>query len=101
MWVYESQKLKEDISINTYLKETFNRVSSYSIHTKPTEDEIVEVVKDRSLYGLVECYIHVSDAHNAKFEEITPVLKNMEVTRTDIDNYMRGYTEKLTFEWIP
>ncbi|BFZ13860.1 hypothetical protein BsWGS_16899 [Bradybaena similaris] len=96
MWECEWQALKKARpDIQSYLKATFNRVKpSYTNKVTPTEDQIIEAVKDGSLFGLVECNIEVPDVHKEKFSEMTPIFKNIEVSRKDIGAFMQAHAEK-------
>ncbi|BFZ06709.1 hypothetical protein BsWGS_09748 [Bradybaena similaris] len=96
MWECEWQKLKKtDLTVRHYVSETFKRVKpSYTKKVTPTEVDIIAAVKDGSLFGLVECDIHVPDEHKKRFSEMTPIFKNIEVSREDIGDYMQEYAEK-------
>ncbi|BFZ03070.1 hypothetical protein BsWGS_06109 [Bradybaena similaris] len=95
MWECKWQIVKKEPVVKSYLAKTFARqLPSYTKKIKPTEAQILEAVMDDSLFGLVECDIHVPDKHKERFAEMTPIFKNTEVARKDIGKYMRDYAEE-------
>ena len=61
---------------------------------KPTEKEIIQSVRDESFFGLIQCDIHTPEKLKPKFSEMTPIFKNVEISRADIGDHMRAYCEK-------
>lgn len=58
-----------------------------------SESEILQMVKDGSLFGAIEVDIEVPEHLKEKFSEMTPIFKNVEVTEEDIGDYMKTYLE--------
>ena len=56
--------------------------------------KILAGVKDSSLFRFVLCDIHTPETLKKLFEELTPICKNVEVSREDIGDHMRTYAEK-------
>jgi len=56
-----------------------------------TADEVLKHVRDGTLFGCVECDIHVPDHLRDKFSEMSPIFKNMEISREDI---MKKFAEE-------
>jgi G:T-mismatch repair DNA endonuclease (very short patch repair protein) len=54
---------------------------------------ILRGVKDGSLFGFVQCDIHVPDDLKAKFAEMPPIFKNVNIKRDDIGEFMKNYAE--------
>ena len=61
---------------------------------KMTQNEILTAVIDGTLFGMVECDVHVPPELRAHFAEMQPIFKNTTVTRDDIGPFMRQYAEE-------
>ena len=61
---------------------------------KMTQNEILAAVIDGTLFGMIECDIHVPPELRPYFSEMQPVFKNVTVTRDDIGPFMRQYAEE-------
>ena len=59
-----------------------------------TQNEILAAVIDGTLFGMIECDIHVPPELRPYFSEMQPVFKNVTVTRDDIGSFMRQYAEE-------
>ena len=59
-----------------------------------TQNEILAAVIDGTLFGMIECDIHVPPELRPYFSEMQPVFKNVTVTRDDIGPFMRQYAEE-------
>ena len=59
-----------------------------------TETDIISMIKKGSLFGAVEVDIHVPDHLKAKFSEMTPIFKNVEVSVENIGTFMNSYLEE-------
>ena len=59
-----------------------------------TEQHILAAVIDGTLFGMVECDLHVPERLQDHFAEMQPVFKNVTVTRDDIGPFMRHYAEE-------
>ena len=58
------------------------------------EQKILAAVVDGTLFGMIECDIHVPEHLQDHFAEMQPVFKNVTVTRDDIGPFMRQYAEE-------
>ena len=59
-----------------------------------TEQQILAAVIDGTLFGMVECDIHVPPELQDHFAEMQPIFKNANVSRDDIGPFMRQYAEE-------
>ena len=59
-----------------------------------TQNEILAAVIDGTLFGMIECDIHVPPELRPYFSEMQPIYKNTTVTRDDIGPFMRQYAEE-------
>ena len=57
-----------------------------------TTRSIVNAVKNDTLFGCVECDIHVPEHLKDKFSEMCPIFKNTEISREDIGEFMKSYS---------
>ena len=60
---------------------------------KMTEAQVLEAVKEDTLFGMVECDIEVPEDLKAYFAEMTPIFKNIHVAVEDIGEPMKEYAE--------
>ena len=59
-----------------------------------TQNEILAAVIDGTLFGMIECDIHVPPELRPYFSEMQPIFKNANVSRDDIGPFMRNYAEE-------
>ena len=59
-----------------------------------TQSEILADVVNGTLFGMVECDVHVPPDLRAHFAEMQPIFKNVTVSRDDIGPFMRQYAEE-------
>ena len=59
-----------------------------------TTRSIVNAVKNDTLFGCVECDIHVPESLREYFKEMCPIFKNTEISREDIGEFMKSYAEE-------
>ena len=59
-----------------------------------TQSEILANVVNGTLFGMVECDVHVPPDLRAHFAEMQPIFKNVTVSRDDIGPFMRQYAEE-------
>ena len=64
------------------------------ITTLKNQDAIISGVKDGTLFGFVECDIHVPDEHKPRFAEMPPIFKNTNIKRENIGDFMKAYAEE-------
>ena len=92
-WGCEWEKEKQgNVEIDRYLNEHFPvRTQRWQ---KKTPKQVLQEVKDGSFLGATEVDIHVPEALRAKFEEMTPIFKNIEISMDDIGPHMRQFAEE-------
>ena len=61
---------------------------------KMTQQQIIAAVVDGTLFGMIECDVHVPPELRPYFSEMQPIFKNATVTLDDIGPYMRQYAEE-------
>ena len=72
---------KEDPRVRAFMTNTFKR---------PLETAVL----NGSLFGVVECDIHVSDHLKPHFREMCPIFKNTEISPDNIGEFMRDFAEE-------
>ena len=100
-------KLLEDTQKNTaYLRRHVKVVEMWECQWKReskalprpkwnmTQSEILADVVNGTLFGMVECDVHVPPDLRAHFAEMQPIFKNVTVSRDDIGPFMRQYAEE-------
>ena len=58
-----------------------------------TTDQLLKEVKNGTFFGAVEVDIHVPLELRSKFEEMTPIFKNTEISLNDIGSHMKEFAE--------
>ena len=86
----EIKKANKDLqrSIATRLRRPLDKVQTM------TTQSIINAVKDETLFGCVECDIHVPEHLRDHFQEMCPIFQNVEISREDIGDYMKTYAEE-------
>ena len=74
-------------------KETI-RPTAHVDPTKLSQSQILDMVRDGSLFGLVKVDIHTPDWLRSRLAEFPPIFKNCEVSKSDIGQFMGDYCEK-------
>ena len=93
MWECEWRRLKKTSSqVQQSIDSKFRRPQDP--HKTLTEVEIVSAIRNKSLFGEVECDIRVPDALKPAFAEMPPIFKNTDISRDDIGEYMKAFAEK-------
>jgi hypothetical protein len=62
-------------------------------------ENILTAVRNETLFGCVECDIHVPDNLRDHFQEMCPIFKNIDISRDDIGEFMKTYKQKKTTSW--
>ena len=88
MWECDWKELRDEPDVETFLDRPRHR------RWMMTEQQILAAVIDGTLFGMVECDIHVPEHLQDHFAEMQPVFKNVTVTRDDIGPFMRQYAEE-------
>ena len=92
LWECEWKQMKENMpELRRFISVQFRR-SIDKIKTM-TEREILDAVKDNTLFGMVECDIKVPEERRDYFAEMTPIFKNTQVSKSDIGDHMKAYAE--------
>ena len=69
-----------------------NHVRTHFPYKKPlSTDSLLAKIKDRSLFGYVQCDLVVPDELKSKFANFPPIFKNTEPGRNNIGDYMKNY----------
>ena len=93
MWECQWQQQKShDKNLQRFIATRFRRHMDKKQHM--TQEDILEAVVAGTLFGLVECDIHVPEALHPHFAEMQPIFKNVNITRDDIGETMRAYAEQ-------
>ena len=88
MWECDWKELRDEPDVKTFLDIPRHR------KWMMTEQQILAAVIDGTLFGMVECDIHVPEHLQDHFAEMQPVFKNVTVTRDDVGPFMRQYAEE-------
>ena len=88
MWECHWKDLRDEPDVKTFLDRPRHR------KLMMTEQHILAAVIDGTLFGMVECDIHVPEHLQDHFAEMQPVFKNVTVNRDDIGPFMRQYAEE-------
>ena len=79
---------KTDSSIKNHVKTKFP-------YKRPlSTDSLLKKIKNRSLFGYVQCDLIVPDELKPTFSNFPPIFKNIDVSRNDIGEYMKKYAEE-------
>ena len=84
--------------IKVYLAQhpTFTHFKKYL-----TQDQIIQYIRDRRLFGFVECDIEVPEHLKEYFSEITPIFENVDVCLDDIVKVMQEYAKEHSIKDVP
>ena len=74
--------------IATRLRRPLDKVKTMTLQS------ILSAVKNETLFGCVECDIHVPNNLRERFSEMCPIFKNTNISRDDIGDFMRTYAEE-------
>mgnify|MGYP006375582401 FL=1 len=86
---------RENRSLQTFLHKRFPLSSHRPLkQLNPTQQNIIDAVLDGTLFGLVQCDLHVPDRLKEYFSEMTPIFKNTQISKEDIGPHMREYAEQ-------
>ena len=93
IWECEWQKMVSDNStLKTFLKAFFD--TAFGINKSYTQSELLQLIEDDRLFGFVECDIHVPDHLTDKFSEMSPIFKNVSLSREDLSPHMKDFAEQ-------
>ena len=88
MWECEWKEIRKEPGVKSFLAPA--RRQKWNM----TQNEILAAVIDGTLFGMIECDIHVPPELRPYFSEMQPIFKNANVSRDDIGPYMRQYAEE-------
>ena len=74
--------------IATRLRRPLDKMKTMSM------ENILAAVRNETLFGCVECDIHVPDNLRDHFQEMCPIFKNIDISRDDIGEFMKKYAEE-------
>ena len=75
------QNFKTNEKIKNHLRSNFP-------YKRPlSNDSLLEIIRDGSLYGYIQCDLVVQDELKASFSNFPPIFRNTEVVRNDIGEY--------------
>ncbi len=83
---------KNNPAIGQFLEDNIHRTLDQK-RTLPKKD-ILAAIKNGTLFGVVECDIHVPEHLKDHFSEMCPIFKNTQISRDDIGEYMKGFAEE-------
>ena len=94
MWECEFYQLKmTNHDLKQFLKEGKQPLD---YKTKLTMTEIIDAIKSGLFFGCVECDLHVPEHLKQYFEEMTPIFKNIDISRNDIGHHMKLSEKAMT-----
>ena len=88
MWECQWKEIRKEPDVKSFLAPT--RRQKWNM----TQSEILADVVNGTLFGMVECDVHVPPDLRKHFSEMQPIFKNVTVSRDDIGPYMRQYAEE-------
>ena len=86
------QEKRDNPEIEAYLNKVFPGRDQKGKLKSPTQ--LLEEVRQGSFFGAVEVDLHVPDHLKPKFEEMTPIFKNVEISLDDIGPHMKQFAEE-------
>ena len=88
MWECEWKEIRKEPDVKSFL------AGARRQKWKMTQQQIITAVVDGTLFGMIECDVHVPPELRPYFSEMQPIFKNATVTLDDIGPYMRQYAEE-------
>ena len=86
------QEKRDNPEIHRYLNSHFPGRQHKGNLKSPTQ--LLEQVRNGEFFGAVEVDIHVPDHLKPKFEEMTPIFKNVDISLDDIGPHMKAFAEE-------
>ena len=95
MWECEWQRQKHhNTHIKQFIQSRFPALKPFQSASPIAEQAVLDAVKNDTLFGLIECDIHVPNRLKDHFSELQPIFKNMSVVRQHVGPFMCEYAEK-------
>ena len=92
IWECEWQKSVNDNSnLKTFLKAFFD--ATFGNHRAYTEDQMLSSIINSEIFGFVECDIEVPSHLHKTFSEMSPIFKNVSLSRSDLSPHMLVFAE--------
>ncbi len=95
MWEYEwCAQCRHDPAIQAYLKAHYPAPISAKTPNTMTEAQILEAIKGDDMFGTAEVDIIVPDELREHFSEMTPIFKNVMISRDDVRDVMATFARE-------
>ena len=95
MWECEWNMLKHaDTLAVEVLKELTQPIPGGGGNTTLKEKDILRLVRQGTLFGMVQCDLHVPEPLREYFAEMQPIFKNTNMSREHLSPLMRRYAEE-------
>lgn len=92
MWECEWRELyRQSQQVRYFCRKLKTEILGEEVNS--TEQQILERIESGELFGLVECDIHVPETLKEKFGEMSPIFKNVMVSRNDISEHMKEFVK--------
>ena len=89
-WGCQWSKEKKASEINSFLNQHFPGRGEKTV----TPNQLMQRVEEGTFFGAVEVDIHTPPELKEKFEEMTPIFKNTEISLDDIGEHMQTFAKK-------
>ena len=89
-WECQWSKEKKASEIDSFLNQHFPGRGEKAV----TPSQLMQRVKEGTFFGAVEVDIHTPPELKEKFEEMTPIFKNTEISLDDIGEHMQTFAKK-------
>ena len=86
------REVERSPTVKEFLKAYY--LSTYGLNNSMTEADVLQRVRNGTLFGFVECDISVPEHLTEKFSEMPPIFKNTNLDRTHLSDHMREFAEK-------
>ena len=92
VWECDWRKIVSETSlIKTFLKAYFD--AHFGVNRAYTREQLIDDIASGKLFGFVECDVDVPEHLVEKFSEMSPIFKNVELSREDLSPHMREFAE--------
>ena len=63
--------------------------------SKMSQKSVLNAIKSKKIFGLVECDIHCPDNLKPTFEEFLPIFRNTDISLSDVGEHMANYAREM------
>ena len=84
--------LQQNKTASDFVQELLSRTMTKRVSM--TEKQIIQALLNGQFFGLIECDIEVPDHLYDKFSEMSPIFKNVTVSRNDLSDHMKSFVEE-------